>query len=660
MIRTIMRNWMTYTVVTGMLLSALPALAVTPSKDESPLVCWTLPSLMARYFENHVKYRDKSTDTKKRVVDLYADSFDPGKSLLIESEYKALVKRVAALLDDTFKGKCEDFTALHEQQIKWQGEMEAFVRKAMEAPGLKIDRSLALQVDPDKRKRPTNIQERNAIRLKLLHFQLANYVQAGTKLEEAKKRLIHRYELITKRIKEMTKADVYSNFLNAFARSLDPHTSYFSADDLEDFRISMDLSLEGIGAVLSSRDGYTTVQEVVPGGAADRQGQLKTKDKIIAVAQGKEGTPVDVIDMSLRNVVKMIRGKKGTEVRLTVLRQKERTETLNIMITRDKIDLKEQAAKLQWKTLKRGNADFKLAIIQLPSFYGGDRRRGARNCTEDVKRLLVEANQGKADGLLLDLSRNGGGLLKAAVDISGLFIAKGAVVAIDGPATPKQVLKDKDDAVDFNGPMVVLTSRVSASASEILAGALKDYRRAIIAGDSHTFGKGTVQNIVQLPPKFGALKVTTAHFFRPGGQSTQSQGVDADIVVPSPFDNDDYGEKHQPYALPSLTVDAFRSTAVNTDDPNQRWRPITADEISDLGKKSKARIKTVEAFSKIVEDLGKRKKNKGVIKIAELLDEKKDEDKDEDKDEKKPKKLSPQAVEALDILADLIARRRAT
>ncbi|MEE2788243.1 MAG: S41 family peptidase [Myxococcota bacterium] len=655
-----MRNWISWGVVAGTLLAALPALADAPAKDDSPLVCWTLPSLMERYFENHVKYRDKDTDTKKRVVELYAESFDPGKSLLVKTEYDALVNRVSALLDDAFRGQCDDFKALHAQQVKWQSEMESFVRKAMSTPGLKIDRSLELQVDPDKRKRPTNIEERNTIRRKLLHFQLANYVQAGTELEEAKKRLIHRYELITKRIKEMSQADIYSNFLNAFARSLDPHTSYFSADDLEDFRISMDLSLEGIGAVLSSRDGYTTVQEVVPGGAAERQGQLKTKDKIIAVAQGADGKPVDVIDMSLRNVVKMIRGKKDTQVRLTVLRQKERTETLNIVITRDKIDLKEQAAKLQWKSIKRGANQFKLAIIQLPSFYGGDRRRGARNCTDDVKRLLKEATAGKADGLLLDLSRNGGGLLKAAVDISGLFIAEGAVVAIDGPATPKQVLTDKDDAINFGGPMVVLTSRVSASASEILAGALKDYRRAIIAGDSHTFGKGTVQNIVQLPPKFGALKVTTAHFFRPGGQSTQSQGVDADIIVPSPFDNDDYGEKHQPYALPSLTMDPFRSRSVNTDEAGKGWRPVTAQEIKTLGKKSTARIKTVDAFSKIKKDLGKRKKNKGVIKIAELLDEKKDADKDEEKDEKKAKKLSPQAVEALDILADLIALRRAT
>ena len=237
----------------------------------------------------------------------------------------------------------------------------------------------------------------------------------------------------------------------------------------------------------------------------------------------------------------------------------ERTETLHIVITRDKIDLKEQAAKLRWETVTRGGKSLKIAVIQLPSFYGGDRARGARNCTDDVRKLLKEANEANADGLILDLSRNGGGLLNAAVDISGLFLAEGAVVAIDGKPSNKKVLTDDDEAVQYRGPMVVMTSRVSASASEILAGALKDYARAVIVGDDHTFGKGTVQNIVPLPEGLGALKVTAAHFFRPGGASTQHSGVESDIVVSSAFNNDEYGERHQTYALPPRRVDSFRS-----------------------------------------------------------------------------------------------------
>ncbi|MCA9538844.1 MAG: PDZ domain-containing protein [Myxococcales bacterium] len=441
-----------------------PLTADAASKD-SPLICWTLPSLMNRFLESHVAWREITPELEKRIVTLYAERLDPTESLLTESEYAALEKRVGTLIADVQRGRCDEFDRLKADQLKWHKQMEGYVRETLSAPDLQLDRTIELQTDPDKRPRPKTPAERDELRRKLLHFQLANYVRAGTKLDEAKKRLIHRYELITRRVDEQTQADIFSGFLDAFANALDPHTTYFSADDLEDFRISMNLSLEGIGAVLGSRDGYTVVQEVVPGGAADRHGGLRAKDKIIAVAQGDRGEPVDVIDMALRDVVRQIRGKKGTKVKLTVLRQGERTESHDFVITRDKIDLKEQAAKLRWQEETVNGRKLKLAIIELPSFYGGRRDGGGRDCTEDVRGLLEEARRKKADGLLLDLSRNGGGLLQAAVDISGFFLHRGPVVAIDGPSTPSQVLADDDGDVQFNGPMVVLISRGSASAS---------------------------------------------------------------------------------------------------------------------------------------------------------------------------------------------------
>jgi len=406
---------------------------------------------------------------------------------------------------------------------------------------------------------------------------------------------------------------------------------------------------------LSSRDGYTTVQDVIAGGAAYRQGQLKTKDKIVAVTQIPGGEAVDVIDMALKNVVRLIRGKKGTQVKLTVLRQGDTNETLNIVITRDKIDLKDQAAKLRWEKVTRDGKRLNLAIIELPSFYGGDPARGARDCTTDIKRLLKDVAAKKADGLLLDLSHNGGGLLKASVDISGLFIKEGPVVMIHGPASPSQVLSDNDDAVQYRGPMVVVTSRVSASASEILAGAMKDYSRAVIVGDDHTFGKGTVQNIVSLPPGFGALKVTTAHFFRPGGASTQSLGVAADIRVPTVFNNEDYGERHQDYALPARTLEPFRTKAVNSKDPVKRWLAITKADIDHLSKASAQRVADHKDFKKVRETLEKRKKNNGLIKIAEILDD--PDNKEKDKKKKDEDKLSAQVLEGLQILGDLVVRQ---
>ncbi len=630
-----------------------------PKDPKSPLVCWSLPGLMARYHDSHVQYRRESQEINDRVVELYAKRMDPSKVMLLADEFADLKRKIKSALASVQEGDCETFEWIRKEQVKWQSAMEEYVRKVASEPNLEIDRSLSLQMDADKRRRPRTHMERTEARKKLIHFQLANYVAAGTQLDEAKKKLIHRYELITKDVKEQTLPDVYAGFLNAFSNALDPHSTYFSADDLVDFRISMDLSLEGIGAQLSSRDGYTIVREVIPGGAADRQGGLKRKDKVIAVAQGDNGEPVNVVDMPLRKVVKLIRGKKGTKVKITVLRQRTKTETHHFLITRDKIDLKESAAKLEWKTIEREGKKLKIAVIRLPSFYGGDPRKGARDCTADMKKLLVEVSQKGADGLMLDLSRNGGGLLKASVDISGLFLANGPVVAIAGPATgSKQVLEDTDKTINFSGPMVVATSRVSASASEILAGALKDYRRAIIVGDDHTFGKGTVQNIVSLPLGFGALKVTTAHFFRPGGQSTQNKGVAADIIVPSRFNNEDYGERHQPYALPPKTIESFRGNEVNVASKGQQWKVISDVDVKTLNDLSTERQRTNAELLKVKKELEKARRTKGLIKISEILDDperSKDHDDEEDVDDKK---LSPQSLEALEVLGDLIVRQQ--
>lgn len=638
----------------ALLLASSSAVAKSSSFPNA-LSCLALPSLMGKYYQKHVQYGESSSELDARFVKLYSDRFDPSKALLTESEFNELVAKVKVLLKDARQGRCDTFKTLKAQQLAWHREMETFVKAFTDNQGLQIDRTLKLQVDPDKRPRPKTSAERDTLRRKLLHFQLANYVSAGTELKEARKKLAHRYALITRRVSEQTEAEVYSGFLNAFSNALDPHSTYFSAEDLEDFRISMDLSLEGIGAVLSSRDGYTTVQEVVKGGAAHREGQLKTKDKITAVTQMPDGDAVDVIDMALKNVVRLIRGKKGTQVKLTVLRQGDANETLNIVITRDKIDLKEQAAKLRWETIERDGKALKLAIIDLPSFYGGDVSRGARDCTTDVKRLLGEVKAKGADGLLLDLSHNGGGLLKASVDISGLFIKEGPVVMINGPASPAQILEDTDDSVQYSGPLVVLTSRVSASASEILAGAVKDYGRAVVVGDDHTFGKGTVQNIVSLPPGFGALKVTTALFFRPGGASTQSKGVSADIRVPTVFNNDEYGERHQDYALPARSLEAFRGKKSNSRDPSKHWTPVTPADITALSALSKARIANDPEFKKVREKLEKRKKNNGVIEIAEILDDPDNKEKDEKKEDEE--KLSHQAKEGLQVLADLVVRQ---
>ena len=627
-------------------------LLAPPAEAKNTLTCSAMPQLVERYYSNHVSHRAASQTVEDRVVDLYVKRLDAAKSILLESETQSIRLRIRRAIDELKDGRCDALDAIQRDRMRWHQEMETHVRGVLAAKDFALDASIELQVDADDRTRPRTVAERTALRRKLIHFQLANYVSAGTALDEAKEKLLHRYELITRRVAELDGGDVYSIFLDAFANALDPHTSYFSAENLEDFRIGMELSLEGIGAVLSSREGYTIVQEVVPGGAADREGTLAAKDRIIAVAQGTDGEPVDVIDMALRDVVRLIRGTKDTKVTLTVLRKGDKAETLKFSIVRDKIDLKEQAARIRYESRTVNGRELKLGLIELPSFYGG-RGPGARQCTADVRRLLREARAQKVDGVMLDISRNGGGLLQHAVEISGLFIRKGPVVAVKGRRTSKQVLEDEDEDILWDGPLVVLTSRVSASASEILSGAVKDYGRGIVVGDGHTFGKGTVQNIINLAPGFGALKVTTALFFRPGGASTQNVGVESDIVLPSVLAQDDFGESSQDYALPADTIDAFRGDEVNAAPPAQGWKRVTPELIGELRTRSTTRVTANSEFDEVRDKIAKVDKNRDVIHLAELLEDTDDKEED-DEDDDKTKELSPHAQEALHILADLV------
>ncbi|MFP8876394.1 MAG: carboxy terminal-processing peptidase, partial [Myxococcota bacterium] len=471
-----------------------------------------------------------------------------------------------------------------------------------------------------KRGRPATAEERDAIFLKLLHFQLSNYLSAGEPLEEARRLLRKRYDLRVKRFQESSKGDVLADFLNAFASALDPHSNYFTAGVLEDFRIQMSLSLEGIGVALMERDGYSVVDRVIPGGAASKLGDdgLQPKDKIIAVAEEGD-TATSIIDMPLREAVKLIRGTKGTTVELTVLRQEgDEVERFPLSIMRDKVDLAEQAAKLRFEERVVDAKTYKLAIIELPSFYG-DSSPDERQCSSDIAKLLVEVQEAEADGLLLDLSRNGGGLLEHAVEISGFFIRKGEIVGVQDARGRLTPMRDPDNRILYSGPLVVHTSRMSASASEILAGALKDYRRAVITGDAHTFGKGTVQTVTPLPPGQGALKITTAVFFRPGGKSTQKRGVAADIVIPTLLSADDTGEIAQPFALPGEEIGPFLSSYANAISPEDRWSRINRTMIGELARRSQKRLDESEEFAELRERIAEVRESEGLVRLADLL-----------------------------------------
>ncbi len=391
---------------------------------------------------------------------------------------------------------------------------------------------------------------------------------------EQKQRILKRYRNQIDAWARTDSDEVLETYLNALTTSFDPHSDYMSASTWEDFSISMRLHLDGIGARLRWEDGHTVVAEVLPGGAADQDGRLQVEDKIVGVAADGE-TIVDVIDMKLKDVVKKIRGRRGTPVMLRVL-PVGKTESVEYKLTRAKIELKGQEA---WgQIIEHGQrpdgSPLRTGYINLPSFYldivaAGNDDADAKSCKEDVRKILVDFQKSEKgiDDVILDLRSNGGGALSEAIGLTGLFIDKGPVVKVKGRLSQEELHEDRDQGVAYAGPLMVLVNKLSASASEIFAGAIQDYGRGLVVGDSSTHGKGTVQTVVDIggnrsrtllasrDSQLGALKLTIQQFYRVNGHSTQNRGVISDIVLPSLSDHID-GEADLPQALPFDEVGA--------------------------------------------------------------------------------------------------------
>lgn len=611
--------------------------AVAPSGAEAyktqELNCSNSWDLVQSLLKRHISFRGLDTELRSRAIDAYIERIDPSKTLFLSSEIKTLRGRLTGVFFAVQNGECDLLDDIQIDLVKRYERMQNDVTAFVAAEGYALDTDVRLILDPEKRGHPVDDESRIKLLERLVHFQMSNYLSSDMETDKAKEKLIHRYELMSKRARELEPRDTYGNFLNAFASALDPHSAYYPPEADEDFQIQMSLSLDGIGVALSSKDGYSVVERIIPGGATDKSDALDPGDKIIAVAQDGED-PVDIIDMSLRDVVSMIRGERGTTVKLTILRKTDTTERLEVSIIRDKVTIEDAAATLEIQEVE-GEGEGKtrkLAIIDLPTFYG-DADPSKRQSGRDVRDLLRQAREKNVDGVLLDLSRNGGGKLDSSREIAGLFIREGGVVAVKNVFSEVQVLRDPADDIVYDGPLVILTSRITASASEIVAGALQDYGRAIIVGDDHTFGKGTVQSYVNQPGRLGALKVTTALFFRPGGASTQHAGVAADIVLPSLFATDDLGERYAPYSLGSQKITPFLGKAEpvsrfpfgNSSSSNPvPWAPLSEDLMSALRDRSAARVSQNEEFTKINERLAKIAAQDDVVHLAELLEERKE------------------------------------
>lgn len=473
-----------------------------------------------------------------------------------------------------------------------------------------FDTDATYRVDRRELPWPANQEEADQLWERRLTYELLVNLLNDEPLEEAKEKVTRRYQRLQRTLLETESDEVQELFLSALGKLYDPHSSFLSASTLEDFSISMQLSLVGIGAQLTSEDGYATIRELIPGGPAALDGQMTPNDRIVAVAQDGED-PVDVIDMKLRRVVEMIRGKKGTTVHLTVIPADAPDSSVRrtISLVRDEIQLTASRARAEiYEVPDRGGEIVPVGVISIPSFYGsvGNERPGQSktSTTDDVEELIGQLKDAGIEALVLDLRRNGGGLLSEAIRLTGLFIESGPVVRVKSSNGDMRVDPDNNPSVAYSGPLGILVSRNSASASEIVAGALQNYRRALILGDSATHGKGTVQAIFELENYLfrgagsrlptGAAKMTVQKFYLPDGQSTQNRGVVPDIVFPSFNEFISIGESDLPNALVWDTL-----APGNWEEARDRFpvrSPLQDDLLQRLRERSGERQEKLEEF----------------------------------------------------------------
>lgn len=469
----------------------------------------------------------------------------------------------------------------------------------------------------------------------------------GASLAEAREKLRKRYSSLRKRWEQTSSNELLELYVTSLTSGFDPHSSYLSPETLDNFEISMRLELDGIGASLKSEDGYTQVAEVIAGGAADEHGELVKGDIITGVGQGTDGPIEDIVDMKLNDVVKLIRGKRGTIVRLQVKPVDNPNNLVEYVITRDRIELKNQEARstILETGQKPGGQPYRIGVIDLPSFYmdmdgAREGKPDFKSATRDVRRLLdgfeEEAAAGRPiDAVVVDLRFNGGGSLTEAVNLTGLFIDHGPVVQVKGTDGRTLPYADEAPGMQWDGPLVVLTNRFSASASEIFAGAIQDYGRGIVVGDQSTHGKGTVQQLFdpgrQLfgNKNLGAIKITIQQFYRPGGDSTQNRGVLSDVTLPNLTDHlEGVTEAEMDYALPFDRVDK---------QPHD-WHGMAGPEIANqLQSRSKERVAESEEFAEDLKRIERYEAQKDrptiSLNLAEFLAEREKLDTDKEKEE---------------------------
>lgn len=580
--------------------------------------------LLAQYLiQNHYRKVPLNDSLSRQIFNRFLDNIDNNRSYFTAMDVAKLREEYGNRLDDDFvTGNPAGGFAMYNQFLKRARQKMAFMMKTLKTSTFDFTKPETMELERSKTAPwPADFAALQQQWRKELKYQYLNMKFSGEKGKSIKSALEKSFRNRLNLFNKQKPEDVFVAYMNAVTTSFDPHTDYFSPDMYENFQIDMSRSLEGIGAKLQMENAYTVVNEIIPGGPAFKGNQLKKGDRIIGVGQGDKGELIDVVGWRISDVVKKIRGPKGTVVRLKVLpaSQANKGPARIIRIVRAKVDLQEQAA--QKKIIVENGK--KIGVIVLPSFYldfEGERqnKKNYTSTTRDVIKILNELNAAKVDGIIIDLRDNGGGSLEEAVNVTGLFVGQGPVVQVSNALGGKMVLKDEEYPALYTGPLVVLVNRYSASASEIFAAAIQDYGRGVIVGD-RTFGKGTVQSIVSIKrpfsmftnqPNLGQLKLTVAKFYRISGGSTQHIGVLPDIVLPSMIDPEVVGEDTYTSSLPWTTISRADYTSVHS---------VSHADLAMLKSEFKARAAKDKQYQAYLADLEtlNRIRNKKSVSLQE-------------------------------------------
>lgn len=547
------------TMITASLCLALSsAQAVQPdvSEDQLPILAAESQHATAakrvafRFTRFHYKHINLNDDFSQKIFDRYVESLDFSRNIFTQADIDAF-KTDALSLDDQLKDGENDIAfAVYNLSVKRRYERYQFALSLLDQE-ITFDTDETIDLDRSEAQWPQNTLELDELWRKRVKYDALNLALAGKEWPDIQSTLIKRYNNAIKRLTQTHSEDVFQLYMNAFSREVDPHTSYLSPRSAEQFRSEMNLSLEGIGAVLQLQDDYTVINSLVAGGPASQSNQLSEGDRIVGVGQDGEEI-VDIIGWRLDDVVQLIKGPKGTKVNLQILPEGNDAKSHVVTIVRDKIRLEDRAVKSKVIELN----DKQIGVLEVPSFYVG--------LSEDTHKLIEELKQQGIDGIIVDLRNNGGGALTEATALSGLFIEQGPVVQVRDSYGRVNVNSDSDGLISYDGPMTVLINRYSASASEIFAAALQDYGRAIILGEN-SYGKGTVQqhrslnNIYDVFDKeLGYVQYTIQKFYRINGGSTQNKGVVPDILFPTAIDPSDTGESVEDNALPWDSIEKVK------------------------------------------------------------------------------------------------------